>query len=38
LGDWSRLTGNVPDPEDIDALFMLDAVMLAPGEPKGEAD
>lgn len=30
LGEWSRLTGNVPDQEDIDALFILDAVMLTP--------
>lgn len=30
---WARWTGNVPDPEDVDALFMLDTVMLS--KPEG---
>lgn len=35
LGDWSRLTGNVPDAEDLDALFILDSVMLSLSRPEG---
>lgn len=33
LDAWSRFTGNVPDGEDVIALFALDAVMLHPGDP-----
>lgn len=35
LGEWSRFTGNVPDEEDVSALFILDSVMLNPN-PKAE--
>jgi hypothetical protein len=31
---WARWTGNFPDHEDIDALFVLDAVMLNPPKPE----
>lgn len=34
LGAWSRLTGSVPDGEDTHALFLLDATLLNPAEPK----
>lgn len=37
LDAWSRLTGNIPDQEDIDALFTLDAVMLRPAAGSGAA-
>jgi hypothetical protein len=30
IESWSRLTGNIPDQEDLDALFLLDAIMLTP--------
>jgi hypothetical protein len=36
LDAWARLTGNVPDQEDIDSLFLLDSVMLFPGDPNKE--
>lgn len=32
LDGWSRLTGNVPTEDEIDALFVLDALRLNPGE------
>jgi hypothetical protein len=34
LDAWARWTGNHPDSEDVEALFVLDAIMLHPGEPK----
>ena len=34
LDAWSRLTGNVPDGEDLDALFVLDAVLCHPEPDK----
>jgi hypothetical protein len=37
LDAWARWTGNLPDPADIDALFLLDSVMLFPGDPNKDA-
>lgn len=37
LGEWSRMAGNAPDQEDIDALFLLDGVMLFPGDQAKES-
>jgi hypothetical protein len=34
LDAWARWTGNVPDREDVDALFVIDSVMLFPDPPK----
>jgi hypothetical protein len=34
LDAWARWTGNVPDQEDLDALFILNSVMLVPDPPK----
>ena len=34
LDSWARWTGNVPDREDVDALFVIDSVMLFPDPPK----
>lgn len=34
LADFSRLTRTPLDPEDVEALFVLDAVMSHPDEPK----
>ena len=30
IADWSRLTGHMPSPEDVDALLVLDSVLLSP--------
>jgi hypothetical protein len=30
LDAWARWTGNIPDRDEIDALFILDAVLLSP--------
>lgn len=32
IADWSRLMKVVPDPEDVNALFTLDAVLLSSGK------
>ena len=34
LDAWARWTGNVPDREDVDALFVINSVMLFPDLPK----
>jgi hypothetical protein len=34
ISDWSRLTGNSPEPDEIQALLRLDAVMRHPPEDK----
>ncbi len=34
LDAWSRHTGARPTPEEIDALFMLDGILLNPGPVK----
>jgi hypothetical protein len=36
IGEWSRLTGSVPDNEELQALFILDAFKLNPGDPEKE--
>jgi hypothetical protein len=36
IADWSRLTGNNPDPDEVFALFRLDSVMRHPPEEKVE--
>lgn len=33
---WSRLTGNVLVQEEIDTLFLLDGILIAPGEMKAD--
>jgi len=37
IGEWSRIMGITPDADEVRALFLLDAVLLNPAEPKGEA-
>lgn len=32
IADWARLTGSRPTAEDVDALMMLDGVMMHPGD------
>jgi hypothetical protein len=34
IADWSRLTGNEPDADEVDALMELDMVMLTVGRAK----
>jgi hypothetical protein len=36
IADWSRLKGVVILPEEIDALLLLDSVMLFPGERESD--
>lgn len=36
LDAWARWTGANPDAEDVDALFILDSVMLNPNQGKPE--
>jgi hypothetical protein len=30
IADWARLTGNEPEPHEVEALFWLDAILLNP--------
>lgn len=38
IADWSRLTGTAVEPYEVDALLLLDAIMLSPELPKEDRD
>jgi len=38
LDAWARWTGNAPDTEDLDALFIINGIMLFPADPEKAAE